>query len=329
MISELNRTKIKTMRIMLLFSIVLMVLKFVAFFITHSNAILTDALESIINVVAGSFALYSVFYASQPKDEGHPYGHGKIEFLSAGVEGSLIFFAGGSIIIKAVYGFFHPVEIHSLDMGVILSAIAGLCNYVMGAYLLNKGKRFNSLLMIADGKHLISDTISSIGLVIGLLIITFTNLFWLDNVIAILFGAFIFYTGFKLIRESITSLLDKADYEKLDQLILILNKNRNVKWIDVHNLRVLKYGSQLHVDCHITLPWYDSLEEAHAEVESMEKLVKENIDSDVEFFIHADPCLPVSCPICSISNCEVRKAPYVKTLEWTMKNLLPDQKHHL
>lgn len=329
MISEQNKTKITTMRAMLLFSIVLMFLKFIAFFITHSNAILTDALESIINVVAGGFALFSIYYASQPKDESHPYGHGKIEFLSAGVEGSLIFFAGGSIIIKAVYGFFHPVAIHSLDIGLILSAIAGLCNYIMGTYLLKKGKRFNSVLMIADGKHLISDTISSIGLVIGLLIITFTGLYWLDNLIAILFGAFIFYTGFKLVRESITSLLDQADYEKLEQLIQILNKNRREKWIDIHNLRVLKYGSQLHIDSHITLPWYDSLEQANAEVVSVEKFVKESMDRDMEFFIHADPCLPDSCPICSISNCKVRKAPYVKTLEWTMKNLLPDQKHQL
>ncbi|OFY84548.1 MAG: cation diffusion facilitator family transporter [Bacteroidetes bacterium RIFCSPLOWO2_12_FULL_35_15] len=329
MISESNLFKIKTMRMMLIFSILLMGIKFTAYVITHSNAILTDALESIINVVAGSFALFSIYYASQPKDENHPYGHGKIEYLSVGIEGGLIIIAGSGILIKSVLAFFHPAEISSLDIGVYISVFAGAANYFMGAYLLKQGKARNSSLMVADGKHLLSDTISSVGLVIGLLVIYFTKLNWLDNVIAILFGLYIFVTGYKLIKESVNSLLDEADYEKLNQVVEILNTNRREKWIDMHNLRVLKYGPHLHIDSHITLPWYDTLEDSHKEVTAVENLIKEKLEGDVEFFIHADPCLPSSCPICSVKNCPPRKAELVKQLDWTLENMLPDAKHTL
>jgi cation diffusion facilitator family transporter len=329
MISEVNNTKIKTMRLMLIFSIVLMVIKFAAYIITHSNAILTDALESIINVVAGGFALFSIYYASLPKDENHPYGHGKIEFLSVGIEGGLILIAGGAIILKSVMAFFHPTQVNSLDIGLYISVFAGACNFFMGTYLKKKGKQHNSALMIADGKHLLSDTVSSIGLVVGLIVIYFTKLYWLDNIVAILFGAFIFHTGYKLLKESVNNLLDEADYVQLDKVIKILNDNRREKWIDMHNLRVLKYGAHLHIDAHITLPWYDKLEDSHTEVTAVENLIKEKLEGEVEFFIHADPCLPSSCPICPIINCAFRKAENVKRLDWTLENLLPDKKHVL
>ncbi len=329
MIAESNLFKIATMRRMLLFSILLMGIKFAAYIITHSNAILTDALESIINVVAGAFALFSIYYGSMPKDKNHPYGHGKIEYLSVGVEGGLIIIAGGSIFVKSIIGFFHPTIIHSLDIGVYFSAFAGFCNYLMGTYLIKKGGVHNSSLMIADGKHLITDTVSSIGLIIGLAVIYFTNLLWLDNVIAIIFGMYILYAGYKLLKESITSLLDEADYVQLNKVVEILNKHRAEKWIDMHNLRVLKYGSHLHIDAHITLPWYDNLELSHREVTAVENLITEKLKGEVEFFIHADPCLPASCPICPIQTCKVRKHPFVKRLDWTLENMLPDQKHRL
>ena len=329
MVSESNKFKIKTMRTMLFFSMVVMAVKFAAFLLTHSNAILTDAFESIINVAAGAFALFSIYFASQPKDENHPYGHGKMEYFSAGLEGGLILIAGSYVIVKSAFNVSHPIQIHSLDIGLYLSAFAGFCNYLMGTYLLKQGKIHNSTLMIADGKHLISDTVSSVGLVIGLIIIFFTKIVWLDNVIAIIFGLFIFYTGYKLLKESVNNLLDEADYGKLNELIEILNKNRREKWIDIHNLRVLKYGSHLHVDAHITLPWYDNLDDSHSEVSAVENLIKEKLEGEVEFFIHADPCLPVSCPVCIMKNCKLRKAEFVKCLDWTLENVLPDQKHSL
>lgn len=321
--------KRKTMLVILIIGIVLMVVKFVAFFITHSNAILTDALESIINVFAGSLALYSLYYASRPKDQDHPYGHGKMEYLSSGIEGGLILISGIAIIAKSCYGFIYPQQIHSLDIGLYLTLCTGACNFFMGRYLIQHGKINQSTAMIAEGKHLISDTISSIGIVIGLVIIYFTKLYWLDNLVALLAGLYICYMGYILLKESVTNLLDEADVEKLNMVIEMLNKNRREKWIDMHNLRVLKYGAHLHVDAHITLPWYDKLEDSHTEVSLVENLIKQQLGNELEFFIHADPCLPSSCPICAVTNCPVRKSEFVKRLDWTLENLLPNEKHKL
>lgn len=319
--------KIKTMKMVLIISIVLLVVKFYAYAITHSNSILTDALESIVNVLASSFALFSLFYALKPKDEDHPYGHGKMEFLSAGFEGGMILLAGIAMVIKGIVAFFTKEEVHQADVGAYLSAFAGLVNFILGKYLIKHGNSFNSSLMIAEGKHLISDTVSSIGLIVGLLIIYFTGYFWIDYVIAVLLGGYITLTGIKLVKESLVNLLDKADYSKLENIVELLQKHRREKWIDMHNLRVLKYGSHLHVDCHITLPWYETLEQTHNEVDLVEKLVKANVETDIEFFIHADPCLPTSCPICTVKECAHRQAKYVKTLQWTINNVLPDKKH--
>ena len=312
---------------MLVFSVALLAIKFFAWWLTKSNAILTDALESIVNVVAGTFALFSIIYASRPRDKDHPYGHGKIEFVSAGFEGALVLLAGGFIIYEAIKGFFNPHPIAKADVGAYLIAFSGLCNFIMGKILVTRGVKQNSALMKANGKHLITDTISSIGIVGGLFLIHFTGYIQIDNALAIFFGLFIFYTGFKIVRESFGNLLDEQDQEKIDLLIKVLNENRRENWIDMHNLRVLKYGSGLHVDAHITLPWYLTLEKAHDEVEAVERLVKKEIGAEMEFFIHSDPCLPKSCAICSVKNCPERKHEQVKKLEWTKENMLPDAKH--
>ncbi len=209
-----------------------------------------------------------------------------------------------------------------------LIPFAGGINYIMGRTLVNRGEKNNSLLMVANGRHLISDTISSIGLVAGLIIIFFTGLTWLDQVFAIIFGIVILITGFTLLKKSVNSLLDEADYDKLQLVISTLEKHRKEKWIDMHNLRVIKYGPDLHVDCHLTLPWYDTLECAHEQVVAVEKLMKENLGKDVEFFIHSDPCVPPAmCTICQLSSCKYRKADFQNRIVWEMSNLLPNKKH--
>jgi cation diffusion facilitator family transporter len=214
-----------------------MFLKFIAFFITHSNAILSDALESIINVVAGLFAYFSMRYAARPKDINHPYGHGKIEFISAGFEGGLILIAGILIIGKAVYSFIFPVEIDHLDKGALLAGFAGIVNFFLGRYLIKTGERYRSITLVADGKHLQSDTLSSVGLIIGIVIIYFTKMVWLDNILAIAFALIIIFTGFKLIRKALAGLMDEADEVIIKDVLKVLSENRREQWIDVHNLR--------------------------------------------------------------------------------------------
>ncbi len=322
-----NINKINTMKLTLIVGCFLMGLKFLAYYLTQSSAILTDAIESIVNVLAGSFALYSLYYAAKPKDEDHPYGHGKIEFLSTGVEGGMVTLAGVAMTIKGISAFFNPHDLQNIDIGLGISLFSGIVNYLLARLLIKKGTALHSSTMVADGKHLLTDTWSSAGLVVGLIVIYFTHLFWVDYVITIGLGIFIVITGFQLIKESIFNLLDKADYGKIEHLISVLNTKRNPSWIDIHNLRVVKYGSVVHVDCHMTLPWYYTLEESHKEVDDLDKLATTEFSHEIEFFIHADPCLPMSCSICEMKDCKVRKNAFVKRLEWNMGNVLPDTKH--
>ncbi|MCU0432800.1 MAG: cation diffusion facilitator family transporter [Bacteroidia bacterium] len=326
---DTGKARIRVMRFTLIISAVLLCIKFAAWKLTHSNALLTDALESIVNVAAGAFALFSIWYAVQPRDEDHPYGHGKIEFLAAGFEGALILLAGGSILWRAIMGLIHPQPLHDADIGAYLAAAAGACNYALGTYLVRRGKRENSALMQASGKHLITDTVSSIGLVLGLIAISLTGKVWIDNVMALLFGGYIIWSGFQLVRDALRGLLDKADTDKLKQVVQILNEHRKPQWIDVHNLRVIKYGTQLHVDVHLTLPWYLSLEAAHDEVDAVGNLINSRMGEDVEFFIHADPCIHSSCAICTVENCVQRKEPFQRKVEWTLNAVLPDSKHSM
>lgn len=150
-------------------------LKFYAYYLTHSNAILTDALENIINIIAGSFAFYSIYLSSIPKDANHPYGHGKVEFFAVGFEGSLILIAGITIIYKSIIAIMHPNSISHLADGIWITTTAGFANYLLGTYLIKKGKKLNSIVLTADGKHLMSDAYTSLGLIVGLIIIKITG----------------------------------------------------------------------------------------------------------------------------------------------------------
>jgi cation diffusion facilitator family transporter len=324
-----NLIKIKAIRNVLLIGVAIMLLKFVGYFLTHSNALLSDALESIINVVAGAFAYYSIKLAAKPKDIAHPYGHGKIEFVSAGFEGGLILIAGLIIIGKSIMNMLHPVAIEQLNIGAVLATIAGLSNYVLGRFLIKTGQQHQSITLIADGKHLQSDTWSSLGLVAGIILIYVTGWVWLDNVFAIFFAVIIIVTGSKLVRKSLAGLMDEADEYVLNDVVKVLNDNRKPIWIDFHNLRIQQYGSSFHIDCHITLPWYNDLKTTHDELKNIEELITDKFHHQVELFIHPDPCLPFSCNLCQLNNCSVRQNPFAQKIEWTIENILLNEKHKI
>ena len=310
-------------------AVLLFLIKIAAYFITHSVAILTDALESIVNVIAGFIGLYSLYVAGKPKDIDHPYGHGKAEFLSAAVEGTLIILAGFIIIYEAIDNFIHPHTLQKLDWGILLVAITAVINYVVGYISLRNGKKNNSLALIASGKHLQSDAYSTLGLIVGLALIYFTNLVWVDSAVAILFAFIIIFTGYKILRSSIAGIMDEADVELLEKMVSLLNNNRRENWIDLHNLRVIKYGGQLHIDCHLTVPWYLNVHEAHIEIDQLTKLLTSEFGNAIEFFVHSDGCLEFSCFICTKQQCAVRQHPFEHRVEWTIKNILSDKKHRI
>jgi cation diffusion facilitator family transporter len=312
-----------------LLSVVLFVLKIAAYYFTHSMAILTDALESIVNVIAGFIGLYSLYVAAKPRDIDHPYGHGKAEFVSAAVEGGLIVAAGIMILYETIQNLINENPLESLDTGLILIAITAVINYVAGTYCINLGKKNNSMALMASGKHLQVDTYSTAAIIVGLGLMLLTKLYWLDKAIAGVMGLFIIYNGYKIIRSSLAGIMDEADMELLNKFIAVLNEKKQENWIDLHNLRVIKYGSLLHVDCHFTVPWYLNVHEAHREIDALASLIQQEFGDRIELFVHTDGCLPFSCSICSKTDCTVRQHPFQHKVEWTMENLVSNKKHQL
>lgn len=311
-----------------LLSVLLFLTKIIAYYFTHSLAILSDALESIVNVIAGFIGLYSLYIAAKPKDLEHPYGHGKAEFVSAAVEGGLIVAAGIMIIYETVANILRKEPVHQLDTGLWLIGATALLNFFAGTICLRLGKKNNSLALQASGKHLQIDTYSTLAIIAGLIIILFTKMYWLDKLIALVMNILIIYNGYKIIRSSLAGIMDEADMELLKKFIEVLNKNRSENWVDLHNLRVIKYGSLLHVDCHLTVPWYLNIHEAHREIDRLSLLIKQEFGDMIELFVHTDGCLPFSCRICN-KNCEHRKNGFEQKLEWTLTNVISDKKHQL
>ena len=316
----------KIILIALITGIVLMLAKFAAYFLTASNFVLTDAAESIVNVVASSFAFFAIYLSAQPRDENHPYGHGKIEFFSVFIEGSLISLAAVIIIIKSVYGIFYPTVVHDLLTGAIIIGITGVINGVLGFYMIEKGKSLPSITIEADGKHLLTDMFTSIGLVIGLLLIHFTKILWLDSALSILVALYILYSGYGLVRRSVSGLMDEADFTVVNKILDVLNEKREVEWIDIHNFRAQKYGNELHIDCHLTLPNYFDLNRVHEEVKRVDRLINNEV-TKTELFIHADPCLPECCHYCSMPNCPIRSEAKTEDIIWTMDKIIRNKKH--
>ncbi|MBL7783212.1 MAG: cation transporter [Saprospiraceae bacterium] len=309
-------------------AVLLFIVKIVAYYLTHSVAVLTDALESTVNVVTAFTGLYSLRIAAKPRDENHPYGHGKVELLSASFEGILILVAGFMIVYESIDNLLHPHQIKQLDAGIILIATTAIINFLVGAWCIRVGRKQHSIALESSGKHLQSDTWTTAGIVAGLILLRLTDIAWIDSVVAIISAIIIIVEGYKIIRQTVAGITDEADMELLEQLIGVLNANKRPAWIDLHNLRIIKYGSILHLDCHLTVPWYYNVNEAHAEVDALDQLIRNNFPQSLEMFVHTDGCVPPhSCRVCPLTECPVRKEAFEGRLEWTFQNITANSKH--
>ncbi|GAB3304497.1 cation diffusion facilitator family transporter [Hymenobacter tenuis] len=313
----------------LVVSVVLVAIKFYAWLLTRSQAVLTDALESIINVVASGFALYSIYLASLPKDENHPYGHGKIEYLSVGFEGGLILMAGVYIFYTALQSLLHPHAIERPDWGMVLLAITAVVNLGTGFLLIRAGRTHHSPTLIGDGQHLYLDAVSTFVSCAALLLVLFTGNVVFDSGAALLLGVFIVVNGYRMVRRSVSGLMDEADDATVQHVVAELQEHREPAWIDVHNLRVVRYGANLHIDCHVTMPYYFSLEQTHEQVHRIEVLVDQEFEVQVEMFVHADPCTFAACSHCHMPDCPVRQHPFSQEIPWTMANVAKNERHQL
>ena len=326
---QTSKQNLRIQKIITAIAILLFVVKIIAWYSTNSIAILTDALESIVTVIAALIGLYRLYLSAKPKVYDHPYGHGNAVFFSAAIEGTLIAVAGFIIIYEAITNLLHPHTLKQLDYGISLVAATAVINYVAGVICLRVGKKNNSLALVASGKHLQADTWSTVGIIAGLILLVATKINWIDSAVALIFSFVIIYTGYKIIRKSIAGIMDEADEELLKKMVIMLNGNRKQNWIDLHNLRIIKYGGTLHLDCHLTVPWYLNVHEAHTEIDELSTLVKKEFGESMELFVHSDGCLDFSCAICTKTACTVRKHWFEKKVEWTMANISSNNKHSI
>ncbi len=305
----------------------LMAVKFLAFYLTGSAAILSDALESIINVVAAGFALASIIIAAKRPDPSHPYGHGKVEFFSAGFEGALIVLAALGIFYEAWPRLLHPQAIPRLEKGLFLILGTALVNLCLGAILVMVGRRTKSIVLIADGKHVLTDFFTTGGVVLGLVGVYFTGWNWLDGAVACLVALNILVTGARLVHQAAAGLMDTSDPELLEEICQVIAAHRRPMWIDIHQLRARRAGARVFIDFHLILPRDLSLEESHDEVKKLENILNDYFAGQADILIHADPCMDPECPICGLESCEHRRAGTRMLPLWRADTLTCDGPH--
>lgn len=318
-----DRLKFRVQRRIVVASLVLLIAKFIAFFLTNSVGVYTDAMESIVNVAAGAISLYSLYISAKPKDQDHPFGHGKIELISASIEGILIIVAGGLIIYEGMYRLFDPQVVKKLDIGIVIIAAAGVVNWILGSYSMRIGKKYNSIALVAGGKHLHSDVYSTIGLVLGLLVLYFTDIPWIDSLLAIFFGGIILFTGVGILRKTTEDIMDKADASVLHIILNAINGQRREEWIDIQNLKVLKYGSHYFIDLDLTLPWYFNIREGHESSVALAAILRNEFGADkTRITIHTDPCIPsAECDGCDKENCCTRTQEQARKTAFTLEGI--------
>lgn len=289
--------------------------KMTAFIVTGSAAIFSDALESVIHIAATGMALFSIIYSAKPADKDHPYGHGNIEYFSAAVEGLLIILAAIGIIYYAAEALINGIELKQLDIGIYVTAFAGAFNFFLGFYLVKVGKKTGSLILEADGKHILTDSYTSIGVVAGVIVVFYTGLEVLDPLVAMAVASNIIFTGYSLIKIAVRRLMNESDPDLISAICSKLNDIRKSSWVGIHRLRAWESGDNVFIDFHLILPYYFTIREAHEEEIRIRQALKE-IYEDSELIVHQDHCNTAMCRFCGYEPCGQRKSPKIIEGRW-------------
>jgi len=284
-------------------------LKYWAFAVSHSAALKSDAIENVVNVVAAVFALGAIVFADKPADREHPYGHGKIEHFSAAFEGGMISLAAAMIGYEAIRSVVEGIPLQNLSLGLTINFLAGIVNGLLGLWLVRQGKRQNSRALEADGHHVLSDFWTTLGLAVGLLLVKFTGLTWLDPFMALAVCALLAVTGFKLVRSSSAALLDAEDPDLVQRLVEVMDKVRPKDIVAIHELRTLRSGRYAHVDIHMVIPEFYGIGQGHELADQFGKAVLKEADLEGELHTHVDPCLKAFCDHCDLDPCPLRQKP--------------------
>ena len=278
--------------------------------LTGSTALLSDALESIVNVAASGFAFFAVRFASKPADREHPYGHGKMEHVAAAFEGGLITFAAGVILLAAVQSIFAGPRLRSIDEGLLIAAASALANLALGYFLLREGQATGSPTLVADGKHVLSDVWTTIGALLGLGLARLTGARLFDPLAALVVGVVLARTGIALVKNAVNALLDREDPELLQKLVDAFNSAPMGGLTGLHRLRALRTGDEIHIDAHVFVPEHWSVREAHQAVVALERWIAERTGLVGELALHLDPCHARPCAQCDLPECPARRVDY-------------------
>lgn len=308
-------------KISLIVSVVLLSAKFWAFAQTHSQAVFSDAVESIVNVVAAALAMVVVSVSAKPADKEHPYGHGKAEYFSSAFEGGLIAFAAFWIVVEAVRGFLEPSALRQLDFGVAVVLAAGFANLFLGLYLLRLGRLRSSIALRASGHHVISDFWTSMAVAIGLFLVRWTGWLWMDSLIAVIMGLVLARSGYLLVRESIRGLMDEEDLSVLGDLASVFAKESLIGIIQIHHVKVIRSGWYHHIDAHLVLPEFWTVEQVHDHVNVFEQRVIKRYPYGGEMNFHFDPCRRAYCRVCDLEPCSIRAEKFEKKIPVLLEHM--------
>ena len=297
--SDSIRMRVLAATVSLLAGTAIFAAKMVAWHLTGSSAVLSDALESVVNVVAAVFALTAIRVAARPADQDHPYGHGKMEHLSAAFEGGLITLAAGLIMHQAALALWRGVELRALDVGLAVTAGTGVANLLLGLFLLRAGRRLASPTLVADGQHVLSDVWTTAGVLAGLGLVRLTGLPWLDPLAALLVGGLLARTGVRLVREAADGLLDREDPALVERIVRTFEGACPSGMFELHDLRTLRHGAALHIDAHVYVPAHWTVRQAHEALEELQRRAA-GAGLPAEFALHLDPCAK-ACERCSLA----------------------------
>ncbi len=299
----------------------IMAAKFAAFFLTGSTALLADASESIVNVIAGALLTYSLVVARRPADADHPYGHGKAEPLSAMFEGSLILVAAAVIVAQAVYQLITGPHLQRLGLGMGIAGAAGVGNLLLGLYLLRVARAESSEALRADGVHVLTDTFTTAGGIVALGLVTLTGQAWIDPVAGLLVAINVVWAAWRVMRGALRGLLDEADFDLLGRIAGELDRVRRDEWCEVHQLRAWSSGAIRHVDLHLVVPRYFTMEQGHLHADQVERTILGLLGESGDVVLHVDPCQPLHCPGCAQKECPVRSQPLEEPALFTLESI--------
>ena len=316
-----SRAALRAGLVSLLAGVAILGVKLAAWWLTGSTVLMADAAESVVNVIAASLVTFSVVVSARPPDADHPYGHGKAQTLSAMIEGSLIGVAALGIIFEAVRRLVVGPELERLSEGIAVSAVAGLANLALGLYLVQVARRARSEALRADGVHVLTDTVTTAGGIAALVGVQLTGWELLDPLVGLAVAANILWAGWRVVRRSLGGLLDEADFDLLVRLGDHLERVRVPSWCEIHQLRAWSAGDLHHVDLHLVVPRYLSVDTAHTTGDELQAAVVDLLEQRADVVVHVDPCRPQHCSGCAVPDCAVRSQPLVERARFDVDSL--------